>query len=201
MNVNNMYIKDPTIREAILKVKMYRIFSLIFFIVGFFVFLLLYSGYMKGRELVEAFTLVMLGIILLPFTPALVLSWLTLRCDKTAEAALSQYIQQEQFKKEEQARLNDKRMREADAARAAVGHSDVRQRRAAAAAMERIAAPIRPVVWWFCGNDEPGLVSPPDVPRCACARSRADVAVWQRNVRPADDLFAAAPGFRAAAAE
>ena len=114
-----MYIKDPTIREAILKVKMYRIFSLIFFIVGFFVFLLLYSGYMKGRELVEAFTLVMLGIILLPFTPALVLSWLTLRCDKTAEAALSQYIQQEQFKKEEQARLNDKRMREADAARAA----------------------------------------------------------------------------------
>jgi signal transduction histidine kinase len=117
MNTDNMHIKDPVIRENILKFKMYRIFSYIFFAVGGLTFLMLYSSYLGGRSFKDVFSFALVVIVVLPFVPALVLSMIALRTEKATEKALALYIEQEQRKKVEKDRLADQRMAEAEAAR------------------------------------------------------------------------------------
>jgi|GEM_PF-2969584 len=117
MNTDNLYIKDPSIREAIMKVKMYRVFSFVFFVMGFFIFLVLYNNYMRGRDVLEAFSIAMLVIILLPHMPAIALSWVALRADKRAEKMLESYLEDVKRRKAEQERLDEERARAAEAVR------------------------------------------------------------------------------------
>lgn len=100
--VNKIYIKDPKVREAFVKVKMYRIFAYIFFFVGILIFLMLYNGYMEGRPFKEVLSFAMIFIIIIPFLPAAVLSAIALRAEKDAKQSLEEYFEEEERKKEEQ---------------------------------------------------------------------------------------------------
>ncbi|MCS5596111.1 MAG: hypothetical protein NZ828_02550 [Alphaproteobacteria bacterium] len=110
---NSGYIKDPSVREAILKVKVYRVFSYIFFGAGFLVFLVLYNSYMDGKSLREALHFTMLGIVALPFLPAAVLAVIAHRSEKDANTALESYYEEEERRKAERIKAANENMMKA----------------------------------------------------------------------------------------
>lgn len=62
-------------RELLLKAKVYRFFAAAFAMAGVAVFLILYFKHVEGR-LLEALTEpATIGIVLVPFLPAVILSW------------------------------------------------------------------------------------------------------------------------------
>lgn len=115
MSDNEIYIKDPSIREGFIKVKMYRIFSAIFLVVGFLIFLLLYNGFMEGRPMRDMLSFAMVFIIILPFLPATALSWIAMKTEKATEEALKEYIEEEERKKEE--KIKEEKARREELAR------------------------------------------------------------------------------------
>ena len=98
------YIKDPQLREDILKVKVYRVFSYIFFAAGFFVFLVMYHNFIDGKTIQEIFSFTLLGIILLPFLPAMSLSLVAHKTSIKNKAALKLYYEEEAKRKAEKIR-------------------------------------------------------------------------------------------------
>lgn len=114
-NQKDIYIKDPAIREGLLKGKMYRIFAYIFFAVGFLVFIMLYSGYMGGRPMKDMLSFAMIFIIIIPFLPCAALSLIAKKTEIAANKALEEYIEEEERKKQEKL----KAIEEAKAAAAA----------------------------------------------------------------------------------
>jgi|TARA_R110002126_G_scaffold13118_2_gene56309 hypothetical protein len=103
MSTKFFYIKDVKVREGIIKFKMYRVFSYVFFIAGFITFLMLYSAHMDGREAMSIFSFETIAIILLPFMPAFVLSIIALRAEKAADIALELYLGEVAQKKDAKA--------------------------------------------------------------------------------------------------
>tara|TARA_Y100000588_G_scaffold317112_1_gene345998 strand:+ start:220 stop:690 length:471 start_codon:yes stop_codon:yes gene_type:complete len=98
------YIKDPQLREDILKVKVYRIFSYIFLAAGFFVFLVMYNNFIDGKSIHEIFSFTLLGIIILPFLPAMALSIVAHRTALKNKTALKNYYEEEAKRKAERIR-------------------------------------------------------------------------------------------------
>ncbi len=69
-------------KELIIRAKFYRATSLIFVVLGLVIFMILYVGNIEGRlldALKDPFTI---GVFLIPFLPAAVLSWLADRNEK-----------------------------------------------------------------------------------------------------------------------
>ena len=79
---------EPTTRELVIKSKLYRFFGLMFAGVGVLIFLaIFFQGY--GGDIGEAAkepTFIL--IVLIPFMPALVLSWVAGATEKKALASL-----------------------------------------------------------------------------------------------------------------
>ncbi len=76
------------LREYILKAKLYRAIALIFAVCGFAVFVFLMSEFADGRiyqALKDPFLIV---ILLVPFLPAAVLSWMSARSERKAIALI-----------------------------------------------------------------------------------------------------------------
>lgn len=81
--------KALTPRQLILKSRYYRFFGLIFAAVGLFVFITVFAKGFTTDEFISVQELPMLLLIVLtPFLPACVLSWIAASAEKKALAAL-----------------------------------------------------------------------------------------------------------------
>jgi hypothetical protein len=112
----DVYIKDPTIRENIIKAKMYRVFAFLFLGVGFLIFIILYNGFMENRSFIDIFSFTIVFIIAMPFLPAVALSWVAMKTERKVEAELDAYYAEEERKKVEQAKAIEDKILAAKAA-------------------------------------------------------------------------------------
>jgi hypothetical protein len=120
----DVYIKDPTIRENIIKAKMYRVFAFLFLGVGFLVFLILYSSFMENRSFIDIFSFTIVFIIAMPFLPAVALSWVAMKTERKVEAELDAYYAEEERKKAEKAKAIEDKILAAKAAQEGEGGND-----------------------------------------------------------------------------
>tara|TARA_R110002124_G_scaffold64985_2_gene177481 strand:+ start:289758 stop:290231 length:474 start_codon:yes stop_codon:yes gene_type:complete len=112
----DVYIRDPAIREGIIKGKMYRVFALLFFAVGFLVFIILYNGFMENRSFKDIFSFTIVFIIAMPFLPALALSWVAMKTERKTDIDIAAYFAEEERKKIEAAKAIEAKIRAAKAA-------------------------------------------------------------------------------------
>ena len=69
-------------KELLIKARLYRMIAVIFAVVGFVVFMILYFKNIEGNILEALSKPSMVVIILVPFLPAAVLSWLSVRTEE-----------------------------------------------------------------------------------------------------------------------
>lgn len=69
-------------KVAIAKAKLYRIFALIFALVGVFVFVTLYISNFEGNFFSTMTQPSVVLMLIIPFLPAIVLSWIASRIEK-----------------------------------------------------------------------------------------------------------------------
>ena len=73
---------DPKGRELVLKARLLRLFALIFAIAGLGVFLVLYVQNIEGAFFSALTNPFVVTIIIIPFLPAIVLSWIARRVER-----------------------------------------------------------------------------------------------------------------------
>ena len=73
-------VKNP--KEYLIRAKFYRTFSLIFVVLGIIIFSFLYVANVDGRLIAALKNPFTLGIFIIPFLPAAVLSFLAARNEK-----------------------------------------------------------------------------------------------------------------------
>jgi hypothetical protein len=120
----DVYIKDPTIRENIIKAKMYRVSAFLFLGVGFLIFIILYNSFMANRSFIDIFSFTIVFIIAMPFLPAVVLSWVAMKTERKVGAELDAYYAEEERKRAEKAKAIEDKMLAAQAAQDKGGEDD-----------------------------------------------------------------------------
>ena len=73
---------DPKGRELVLKARLLRLFALIFAIAGLGVFLVLYVQNIEGTFFSALTNPFIITIVIIPFLPAVVLSWIARRVER-----------------------------------------------------------------------------------------------------------------------
>ena len=73
---------DPKGRELVLKARLLRLFGLIFGIAGLCVFLVLYVQNIEGTFFSALTNPFIITIVIIPFLPAVVLSWIARRVER-----------------------------------------------------------------------------------------------------------------------
>jgi len=73
---------DPKARELVIKARIYRVLGLIFAVVGLVIFLIMFMRHVEGSFLSSLTNPFVITIIVFPFLPAAVLSFLAGRMEK-----------------------------------------------------------------------------------------------------------------------
>ena len=76
------------LREILIKAKFYRLASVIFALCGIGVFVFLMSRFVDGNMYAALKDPTIIAILLIPFLPAAILSWLAVRSEKKFAATL-----------------------------------------------------------------------------------------------------------------
>lgn len=74
-------------RIVLAKARLYRVFAIVFAVVGAMLFIHLYLNNIQGRVLASFTNPSILFMLLVPFLPAIVLSWIAARMEKKVLSA------------------------------------------------------------------------------------------------------------------
>jgi hypothetical protein len=78
---------DAETRQMLLKAKLFRLFSLVFAVTGLIIFMVLYFQHVDGAFFSAMTNPFVVTIVIVPFLPAAVLSWMAGRLERKYERA------------------------------------------------------------------------------------------------------------------